>query len=183
MAPSRAAPREKPWQLTPSQVRSIVRYNQGVFDRYVRRLSRLPARRATRNRETGHLSWISTFSHIVNVHEAWMLYVIHGRIEELTRRFQDEERHPKTWAGLRRYAKGVFAGIDAWSRSVTASDLVKPVRAPWMPGAYTVSDAVMQTTLEQAHHLGEIIGTMWQDDTQPPEMTWIRLVHPPRRSG
>ena len=30
-----------------------------------------------------------------------------------------------------------------------------------------------QVTLEQAHHLGELIALFWQIDVEPPEMTWI----------
>ena len=179
--PRSRAPRGSPkrWTLTPAQAREIVRYNRRVFDRYVRRLRALPRRRATRNRETGHLTWIGTFSHILNVHEAWMLYLVPGRKKELFQRFQDADRHPKRWPELVRYARLVFDGIDRWSRSVTPAELARPVQAPWMPGEYSVSDALMQTTLEQAHHLGEIIGTLWQDDTNPPTMTWIELTRPP----
>ena len=51
----------------------------------------------------------------------------------------------------------------------------KQVSVFWMPGNYAVSDAIMQTTFEQAHHLGEIIGAMWQQDVEPPRMTWISV--------
>ncbi len=183
MAGRTPVPRSGNWKLTAAQARAIVRYNRRVFDRYVRRLRRLPLRRATKNRETGHLNWIATFSHIVNVHEAWMIYIVPGRLTELSARFKDDDRHPRSWRGLERYADLVFGGVEKWSRNVTPHELNRPVRAPWMPGHYTVSDALMQTTLEEAHHLGEIIGTLWQDDTAPPAMTWIELTRPrPRRA-
>jgi uncharacterized damage-inducible protein DinB len=183
MAGRRRTSRSGSGPLTPAQARAIVRYNRRVFDRYVRRLERLPLRRATKNRETGHLTWIATFSHILNVHEAWMIYVVPGRVQELRARFKDTDRHPSTWPGLDRYAKLVFDGVEQWSRTASPSELARPVRAPWMPGRYTVSDALMQTTLEQAHHLGEVIATLWQEDTAPPAMTWIELTRPPLRRG
>jgi hypothetical protein len=31
----------------------------------------------------------------------------------------------------------------------------------------------MQVTFEQAHHTGELIALFWQQDIEPPEMTWI----------
>ena len=170
----RVARRSAPaFRLSPAQARHLVRYNRAVFERYVRRLRKLPARRATRNRETGHLTWIATLSHIANVHEAWMLYIVPGRVPELLLRFRDDDRHPKDWPGLVRYARLVFDGVDRWAERVTPTELTRPVRAPWMPGEYTASDALLQSTFEQAHHLGEIIGTMWQDDIAPPAMTWI----------
>lgn len=161
--------------LGPDPARALLRYNRRLFDRYVRRLRRLPLRRATRNRETGHRSWIATLSHIVNVHEAWILYIVPGRRKELYARFHEPDRHPKSWPALARYASHVFDEIDRWGQGLTAAELARPVKAPWMPGRYTVSDAVLQTTFEEAHHLGEIIGTLWQDDTPPPAMTWIEL--------
>ena len=170
---------DRAWLLTPAQVRTIERYNEKVFDRFARRLKRLPLRDVTRNRGTGHLSWLATLSHILNVHEAWILYIVPGRMKELHARFRDEDRHPTTWKGLDAYGSLVFTGIRAWSRSVRAKDLAAPVRAPWMPGHYTASDAVLQTTIEQAHHLGEIIGSLWQKDLEPPSMTWIELLRAP----
>jgi hypothetical protein len=55
------------------------------------------------------------------------------------------------------------------------------VKAFWMPGDYTVRDAILQSTFEQAHHLGEIIGALWQDDRKPPDMTWIDVRRSPRK--
>lgn len=110
-----------------------------------------------------------------------MIYIVPGRLTELDARLQDDHRHPTTWSGVERYAALVFDGIDRWSAHVGPSELSRTVRAWWMPGHYTASDALMQSTIEQAHHLGEVIGTMWQDDTEPPAMTWIELTRPPRR--
>ena len=50
-----------------------------------------------------------------------------------------------------------------------------------MPGRYVVSDGLLQTTFEQAHHLGEIIAALWQDDIEPPPMTWIEVANVRRR--
>ena len=58
-------------------------------------------------------------------------------------------------------------------QGLTPRGLARKVKAFWMPGQYTVRDAIMQTTLEQANHLGEIIGALWQDDVKPPNMTGI----------
>ncbi len=42
-----------------------------------------------------------------------------------------------------------------------------------MSGRYTLRDAFFQVTLEEAHHLGEVIGAYWRRDWRPPDMTWI----------
>jgi uncharacterized damage-inducible protein DinB len=155
--------------------RELLGYDRAVFDRFVRRLSRRPWKEVSRNREIGHETLFRTLVHILNVHEAWLVYVVPGRTAELRTLFAREDRHPTSWKEFRDYAARVWNGVDAVVRSLSERDLARRVKAPWMPGRYTVRDALFQTTIEQAHHLGEIIGALWQDDVAPPEMTWIRV--------
>ena len=54
-------------------------------------------------------------------------------------------------------------------------ELHRRVKAFWMPGRYTVRDAILQTSFEEAHHIGELIGAMWRLNIEPPTMTWIEL--------
>ena len=161
--------------LTVGDARTIFEYNRAVFDRFARRVRALPGRAAMRPRGIGHESLFGTLVHILNVHEVWHVYIVHGRTsdEELEALFADATRKPKDWKAFDAYAKRVWAGVDRTMRSLTARDLRRPVKVFWMPGDYTVGDAVFQTTFEQAHHLGEVIGALWQDDREPPEMTWL----------
>jgi len=162
-------------QLTAADARTIFEYNRAVFDRFARRIRVLPGREATRPRGTGHESLFATLVHILNVHEVWHVYIVHGRTSdpELEALFADAARKPRNWKEFDGYAKRVWAGVDRTMRTLTERDLARKVRVFWMPGDYTVRDAVYQTTFEQAHHLGEVIGALWQDDREPPEMTWI----------
>ena len=174
--------------LTVEDARAIFEYNRAVFDRFVRRVRALPERAAHRKRGTGHETLFRTLVHILNVHEVWHVYIVHGRTsdEELEALFADPTRQPRNWRAFQAYARRVWAGVDRTMRSLTVRDLRRPVRVFWMPGDYTVADAVYQTTFEQAHHLGEVIGALWQDDREPPEMTWIgvrRALARRRRTG
>ncbi len=153
--------------------RALVAYNEAVFERYARRLARLPRDAATRRREIGHQSLFDTLVHILNVHEVWLVYIVPGRQRELPGLFRQSYRRPKDLAGLRSYARQVWEGARSTVEGLTERTLGERVKAPWMPGRYTVRDALLQTTLEQAHHLGEVIAALWQDDIEPPEMTWI----------
>lgn len=155
--------------------RRLTAYNEAVFARYARAAYRLPWRVAVRNQEIGHLSIFRTLVHILNVHEVWMLYIVQGRGGELNELFRQSYRHPTDWAGFRPYSVQVWQGIRDFVSHLTPRTLSRPVKAPWMPGRYCVGDAVLQTTFEQAHHLGEIIGVLWQRDVEPPAMTWIEL--------
>ncbi len=168
-----------------AQARELVAYNRAVFDRFLRRIARLPGRAAFSEREIGHHSLFGTLVHVLNVHEAWLVYIVPGRTRELTRRFTEPDRHPSDWPGLRAYSRQVWEGIDGTVRTLADADFGRTVRAPWMPGLYTVGDAFLQTTMEEAHHIGEVIGALWQDDVASTRMTWIELnrgTGPRRRS-
>lgn len=151
----------------------LVAYNRTVFEKFERAVARRGWKEASANREIGHLSLKNTLVHILNVHEAWLIAVAQGRWEifDAPGRQPDEVR---SLADLRRYRARVWEGVDRLMATLTPAQLRSRVKAPWMPGEYTLEDAVYQVSFEQAHHLGEIIGALWQADWRPPEMTWIR---------
>ncbi len=161
--------------FSPDGARRLFAYNRAVLDRYVRRVRRLPWRAASRRRGIGHESLFDTLVHILNAHEVWLVYIVRGRNSDrvLEPLFRDATRHPKNWKGFDAYYRRVWAGIDETLERLTPRDLERPVKAFWMRGRYTLGDALLQTTFEQAHHLGEIIGALWQDDLEPPAMTWL----------
>jgi uncharacterized damage-inducible protein DinB len=169
-----------------SEVHRLIDYDRAVFDRFVRRLSRLPWAEVSREREIGHRTLFGTLVHILHVQEVWMVYLVRGRTRELPALFAESARQPTTWKEFRAYSQRVWTGVDATVGKLTVRDLDRRVRAPWFPkGRYTVGDAVLQTTLEEAHHLGEIIGALWQDDRPSPPMTWIEVTRTqprPRRT-
>jgi uncharacterized damage-inducible protein DinB len=153
-------------------IRRLVDYNRRVFDRYLRSAVRRGWKAATKNRETGHRSIKDTLMHILNVHEAWLVAIAQDRWEvfDTPGRRGDAVR---SWAELRKYRDRVWHEIDTLMGRLTEADLRRRVKAPWMPGKYTLEDAFFQTSFEQAHHLGEIIGVYWQADWTPASMTWI----------
>jgi len=167
--------------LSVAAARALFRYNRDVFDRFVGRVERLPPRASRRSRGIGHLSLFDTLVHVLNVHEAWIGYILPGKVRALPARFREPDRHPKDWAGFHAYEARVWAEVERYLGGLTEKELHRIVRAPWMPGRYTVSDALFQTTFEEAHHLGEIIGALWQEDRAPPDMTWIDIGRGPVR--
>jgi uncharacterized damage-inducible protein DinB len=181
---ARTTPPAKPSFLTPAQARDLFGYNARVFDRYVRRLRQMGLRAGRKQRGIGHGSWLGTLVHILNVQEVWIGYILQGKNgePELEKLFRDTSRHPRDWASFAQYERRVRTQIDDYLRSLQPADLARPVRAPWMPGRYVASDALWQVSFEQAHHLGEIIGSFWEADIEPPEMTWIRVARGTTRS-
>jgi uncharacterized damage-inducible protein DinB len=159
--------------LDVDEARRMLAYNHAVFDRFVRRLRRLGWDVVRENREVGHLSVFQTMEHILNVHDAWLNYIVPGRVAQLDD--GSVKRHDfESWAELVAYERRVWAGVEVLAAQLTPQRLRQRVRAPWMAGQYTLSDAVHQVTIEQAHHLGEVIALLWQRDVEPPPMTWIQ---------
>jgi uncharacterized damage-inducible protein DinB len=169
--------------LTVADVRRLFAYNRRVLDEYLKALGRLPWKTVTRNRGVGHHSMKDTFLHILQVHEIWHRYVVPGRMKEVSNRTDPYKL--QSWKAIRLYADEVWRAIDRELDRLTENKLRARVKAPWMPGRYTVEDACLQTTFEQAHHLGELIALFWQRDWEPPEMTWIMTQNKilRRRSG
>jgi len=165
----------RPLRLEIEDLRSLVEYDRAVFDRFVRRVRRLPWKAASRKRGIGHESLFATLVHVLNVREVWFAYIIRGRNsdEELEALFQETRRHPSDWKEFDAYARDVWAEVDSTVAAMTPAKAARPVSVFWMAGRYTVRDAFLQASFEQAHHLGEIIGALWQDDVRPPDMTWI----------
>jgi uncharacterized damage-inducible protein DinB len=172
--PARARPRAR-FSLSPAQARALFAYNFRVFDRFVRRVKGRPFRAARRRREIGHQSLFDTLVHILNVQEVWLAFIVKGRDSDaaLEPLFKDATRHPTDWRGFAAYHRRVRAGVEAYLARLTPGEMDRSVHAFWMPGDYTVSDAILQVTFEEAHHLGEVIGALWQDDLPSPEMTWL----------
>jgi uncharacterized damage-inducible protein DinB len=174
----------RPLSFGPSDARAIAEYNRAVFERFVRKVRRLPGTQATRRLGIGHESLFDTLVHILNVQEVWFAYIMRGRNSdrEIGALFEDASRHPHDWAGFDAYSERVWTAVDEYVRRVTDRELGRRVSVFWMPGRYTVRDAVLQATLEEGHHIGEIIGALWQDDRKPPDMTWIDVRRPARRT-
>ncbi|MGA9839138.1 MAG: DinB family protein [Thermoplasmata archaeon] len=168
--------------FSPADARAIVDYNRAVFERFARRVRKLPWKDATRRRGIGHESLFDTLVHVLNVQEVWLVYIVHGRNSdrELGTLFHDPGRRPTTWKGFDAYSRRVWSGVERTARGLTPSALGHRVTVFWMPGRYTVRDALLQVTMEEGHHLGEVIGALWQDDRKSPPMTWIDVRRGPR---
>jgi uncharacterized damage-inducible protein DinB len=150
----------------------LYEYNHEVLGAYIRRFSRMPWSEVTKKRGIGHGSMRNTIVHIIRVHDAWLNYVVRGRLKELARS-RKEPGQFSSCKDLSKYLSETWSGIGELLDNLTEKDLSRKVKAPWMPGDYTLDDMLMQATLEQAHHIGELIGAFWQMDSAPPQMMWI----------
>ena len=163
--------------MKPSEfVRRLVTYDRRAFGSFERSAVRLGWRRAVADRGTGHRTIKDTLVHILNVHEVWLVAAAQDRWDEV---LSNPGRRPsavRSFADLRRYRAATWAAIDPLLGRLTDRALGRRVKVPWMPGRYTLEDAFLQVSFEQAHHLGEVIATYWQRNRPPPQMMWIPLL-------
>jgi uncharacterized damage-inducible protein DinB len=155
-----------------SEFRSIYEYNWRVLRDCCAALSQLPDEAVRKNREATHQSMKNVFFHVVKVHDGW-----------LNVSAQDDSPDPKvydgnldvlsTMEGVREYMEKVIAKEQAFLSKLKDEDLDRPVQAWWKERPHALRDALWQVTFEQAHHIGELIALFWQQDVEPPEMTWI----------
>jgi len=150
----------------------LIAYDRRVFEAYERGARRLGWASAVKNREIGHL-WIKdTLVHILNVHESLLIAVGQGR-REVWKDPARKRENIKSWQDLRRYRERVWNGIDDLTARLTNAKLRRVAKVPWFSGRYTLEDVILQSSFEQAHHLGEIIAAYWQMDKSPPQMVFI----------
>ncbi len=152
--------------------RKIFAYNRQVLEVFCRRLERLPWAVVSKDRGVTWHSMAGVFWHVLGVHDGWLNFVVQGDNSF-------EAAHRRSWDSLtsmeeaRAFLDGMWPGIQRLLEGLTDASLRRSVRAPWQPKACPLDDALMQVTIEQAQHTGEIIAMLWQEDLRPPEMTWL----------
>jgi uncharacterized damage-inducible protein DinB len=157
--------------LNADDFRRIFSYNRLVLHSFLETLDRLPTELVSKNLEASHGSMKEIFTHILTVYDGWLNHARKGETagtpdSELDEAFESMD-------SMKRYMKHVESGVDALLLELTDTMLDSPVKVDWWEKAHSLEDALMQVTIEQAHHLGEIIALLWQHDIEPPEMTWI----------
>jgi uncharacterized damage-inducible protein DinB len=122
--------------------------------------------------EASHDSMKNIFIHILTVYNGWINYNALGKSDSIPW----EEHDPKNYHSMsetEQFLSKVMKGVRGFMEELKDPSLSNKISAPWMEGEHALSDVLMQVTLEQAHHLGEIIALLWQLNIEPPQMTWI----------
>ncbi len=158
--------------VTADDVRKIYAYNFAVLDAFARKLDRLPWPVVSKDRGVTWHSMAGVYHHITRVYDAWLNYTVQGKMADwsMSRRRWDSFT---SMAEIRASLEKVRARIDPFLDGLKDAELRRKVKAEWQPKACSLADALAQVTLEQGHHLGEIIAMLWQEDIRPPEMTWL----------
>ena len=160
---------------TVEDFREIYQYNWRVLRDYCDALSKLPPAALVKDREATYHSMKNIFFHVLTVHDGWLNLTAQGRSADPKIREVDEFDDIKTMPPLQAYMEKVIAMEELFLKSLKASDLDRKIQPSWKKRAHALRDALMQVTLEQAHHFGELIALFWQQDVEPPEMTWVDI--------
>ena len=123
--------------------------------------------------EASHHSIKNIFIHILTVHNGWLNYNVYGKSSEIP---HETDHNPDTYHSMREiksFMNKVLRGEGKLLGNLNEQLLSKKISAPWLPGTHELADVLMQISIEQAHHIGEIIALFWQLNVEPPEMTWM----------
>ena len=153
--------------------RQIFKYNRWVLHSFLETLDRLPSENVSKNLEASHNSMKDIFTHILMVYDSWLNHARKGETSGMPESEFDEAL--QSMDTMKRYMEHVETGVDALLRDLTDSMLAFPIKVDWFEKEQSLADVLMQITIEQAHHLGEIIALLWQHNIEPPEMTWIEV--------
>jgi uncharacterized damage-inducible protein DinB len=157
---------------TADDFRRIFAYNEKVLQSFSNALSRLSWETLSKNMEASHNSMKNIFIHILTVYNGWINYNALGKSDSIPW----EQHDPKNYNSMNQIVEFMLSamkGVTRFMDELNDPKLSKKITAPWMEEEHELSDVLMQVTLEQAHHLGEIIALLWQLNIEPPQMTWI----------
>lgn len=157
--------------MNAADFRRIFTYNWAILHAFLDTLDALPGQLVSANLEASHNSMKDIFTHILTVYDGWLNHARMGESSGVPESELDECY--QSMENMKRYMKHVEAGVSKLLEGLSDSMLTEPVKVDWMKREHSLADALMQATLEQAHHLGEVIALLWQHNIEPPEMTWI----------
>ena len=157
---------------TARDFREMYAYNWRVLRDFCDALGKLPRDAVIKDRGATHGSMKDVFHHILSVHDGWLNVTAQGASADPAMREKDVDE-VRSIAELSGYLEKIIAKEEALLGTLKATDLERPVQPEWKERPHPLRDALMQVTLEQAHHVGELIAMFWAQDVEPPEMTWI----------
>lgn len=152
-------------------------YNKKILDSYLVAISKLPWKTVCKNFQISHYSIKETYLHILTVYNGWLNYNVYGRANEIPHDTEHNAESYRSIRDLQKFKNKVWNGVEKLIARLDDEYLQRRVKAPWLPGSHKLSDVLMQVSLEQAHHIGEIIALFWQLEFEPPEMTWLMTSH------
>jgi len=157
---------------TANDFRTIFVYNERVLQAYFNALAQLSWETLSKNVEASHYSMKNIFVHILTVYNGLINYTATGKADMIPWEEHDYDNY-HSMEQIQEFMSNVMRGVRSFIEELDDSKLAWKAKPPWMQEGHDVNDILMQVTLEQAHHIGELIALLWQMNIEPPAMTWI----------
>lgn len=159
--------------VTAADIREIYTYNWQALRDFCEGLSKLPEDALLKDRGATYHSMKNIFFHMLTVHDGWLNVTAQGASADSRVYDLGDFEAVQTMTELRTYMENIVAKERKFLEGLTDAELERHIQPKWKTRPHPLRDALMQVTLEQAHHTGELIALFWQQDVEPPEMTWI----------
>jgi uncharacterized damage-inducible protein DinB len=150
----------------------LIEYTHAARRRYLETLKELPWEEVVRDRGASFPSLRDIFLHALNAEDLLVNYIIPGIYEKWatpdTGKFTDMSR-------VEQRVDEVEKQVNMFLASLTEGELNRKVTLPWRkdpPIVLRIEDVLINTAIEDASHMGELIALMWQFDRQPPFLSW-----------
>ena len=150
----------------------LIQYTHIARQKYLKTLDELPWEEIVEDRGASFASMRNIFLHVLDVEDRLINYAIPERNEEWTQqdymKFQDMHM-------IKKREVEVEKKTNTYLTTLTQRELDRKITLPWRrnpPLVMRVEDILVMVAIEAASHMGELIALLWQDDMQPPFLSW-----------
>ncbi len=154
----------------------LIYYTHAARQRYLKMLAELPWEEFIEDRGASFASMRNIFLHVLDVEDRLINYVIPERSQEW---IQQDYLKFTDMSSIEKRAEDVEKKANAYLASLTPRELDRKVTLPWRrnpPLVMRVEDILAMISFEAASHMGELIALLWQDDIQPPFLSWSDFI-------
>ncbi len=150
----------------------LIRYTHAARRGYLKTLSELPWDDVVKDRGASFSSIRNIFLHALDVEDRLINYAIQGKSEQWV---QQDYGKFTDMRSVENRVNEVENKVEAYIKGLTQHELDRKITLPWRrdpPLTMRVEDVLVQISIEDASHMGELIALMWQEDRQPPFLSW-----------
>ncbi|MDQ1280475.1 MAG: hypothetical protein QG670_1738 [Thermoproteota archaeon] len=150
----------------------LMQYVHAARKRYLKTLNELPWDEIIKDRGASFPSIRDILLHSLDVEDRLINYVIASKAETWV---SEDFGKFSTMSGIQQRIEEVENKVEAYLAKLSKTELERKITLPWRrdsPMMLMIEDVLVQVSIENISHLGELIALMWQFDKQPPFLSW-----------
>ncbi len=155
-------------------IEEMYKFSSTVRKRFATKLAELPWDQVSKNREASFYSMKNILVHMIECEDRIVNWVIRDKGQLYENKRYDNYTSMKM---VMDYMKEVQDRTRIFLSTLNEDELARKVDFVTSSGKVfklSVEECLFQAFTEQLYHLGELIALLWQDDIEPPPMTWYR---------